>query len=109
LDKIYKKNKLIFFEKKFEFSYYYFTKDVKLQEKPSALKKEHPALGKLEIYSLFCGSFLRSWIRIANVDADPDPVDQNTSNTYLKRFHTLCISLNSLITEALGVLKKGLV
>jgi hypothetical protein len=44
----------------------------KLQEKPSALKREHPVL---KILDYFCGSFLSSWIliRIRNLNADPDP------------------------------------
>ncbi len=40
----------------------------KLQEKPSALKKEHPAALK----NYVCGSLLPSWIRIANPDPDTD-------------------------------------
>jgi hypothetical protein len=37
-----------------------------LQEKPSALKREHPALQKMNCINVFyvCGSFLLSWIRI---------------------------------------------
>jgi hypothetical protein len=57
----------------------------KLQEKPSALKREHPALQKMKFINFFfyvCGSFLPSWIRIrtegpywirTNPDPDPDP------------------------------------
>jgi hypothetical protein len=47
----------------------------KLQEKPSTLKREHPVLKNMKImdFSLFCGSFLPSWIRIGNLNADPDP------------------------------------
>jgi hypothetical protein len=52
----------------------------KLQEKPSALKREHPALQKMKILSFFyfLGSFLPSWsrIRIRNLYADPDPAAQ---------------------------------
>jgi hypothetical protein len=52
----------------------------KLQEKPSALKREHPALQKIKILSFFYffGSFLPSWIRIRirNLYADPDPAAQ---------------------------------
>ncbi len=52
----------------------------KLQEKPSALKREHPALQKMKIRSffLFLGSFLPSWIRIRirNLYADPDQAAQ---------------------------------
>jgi hypothetical protein len=40
----------------------------KLQEKPSALKREHPALENMKIIHFFkysiCGSFLPSWIQI---------------------------------------------
>jgi hypothetical protein len=53
----------------------------KLQEKPSTLKREHPALQNMKILYLlfiFCGSYLPSWIRIQRVKlmrihADPDP------------------------------------
>jgi hypothetical protein len=56
----------------------------KLQEKPSALKKEHPALQNIKILYLFyiCRSFLPFWIRIRiqnlkfmriHADSDPDP------------------------------------
>jgi hypothetical protein len=49
----------------------------KLQEKPSALRREHPVLKNMKILDcfLFCGSFLLSWIRIRirNLNADPDP------------------------------------
>jgi hypothetical protein len=47
----------------------------KLQEKPSALKKEHPALQNMKIlhFSYFCESFFPSWIRIRNLNANPDP------------------------------------
>jgi hypothetical protein len=52
----------------------------KLKEKPSALKKEHPALPNMKIlyFFYFCGSFLPSWIRIRirNLNADPDPATQ---------------------------------
>jgi hypothetical protein len=52
----------------------------KLQEKPSALKKEYPALQNMKIlyFFYFCGSFLPSWIRIhiLNLNADPDPATQ---------------------------------
>jgi hypothetical protein len=52
----------------------------KQQEKPSALKSEHPALQKMKILSffLFFGHFSPSWIRIRirNLYADPDPTAQ---------------------------------
>jgi hypothetical protein len=49
-----------------------------LQEKPSTLKREHPALQKMKILSffLFFGVFLPSRIRIRNLYADPDPASQ---------------------------------
>jgi hypothetical protein len=40
---------------------------LKLQEKPSAVKREHPVLKNMKILDFFlflCGSFLPSWIRI---------------------------------------------
>jgi hypothetical protein len=49
----------------------------KLQEKSSALKREHPVLKTWKFWTFFyfCGSFLPSWIRIRsrNLNADPDP------------------------------------
>ncbi len=47
----------------------------KLQEKPSALKREHPALKKMKFMNFFyaCGSFFPSWIRIRIANPDPDP------------------------------------
>jgi hypothetical protein len=47
----------------------------KLQEKPSALKREHPVLKNMKIldFFLFFGSLLPSWIWIRNLNADPDP------------------------------------
>jgi hypothetical protein len=52
----------------------------KVQEKPSALKKEHPALQNMKILYFFyiCRSFLPSWFRIQQlklmrINADPDP------------------------------------
>ncbi len=47
----------------------------KLQEKPSALKREHPHFFQnmkfLDFFSYFCGSFFLSWIRISHPDTDP--------------------------------------
>jgi hypothetical protein len=45
----------------------------KLQEKPSALKREHLALQKWNLwtFSYVCGSFLPSWIRIRIANPDP--------------------------------------
>jgi hypothetical protein len=54
----------------------------KLQEKPSAHKREHPVLKNMKIldFFYFCGLFLPSWIRIRirnlNADPDPDPATQ---------------------------------
>jgi hypothetical protein len=52
----------------------------KLQEKPSALKREHPVLKNMKIldFFLFLWVFLPSWIRIriSNLNADPDPATQ---------------------------------
>ncbi len=52
----------------------------KLKEMPSALKREHPALKKLDLLTCFyvCGSFLPSRIRIQTANPDPDrnPGDQ---------------------------------
>ncbi len=70
----------------------------KLQEKPSALKREHPALQKMKILSFFLffwDIFLPSWIRIriqqlklkrihADPDTDPDskPCNPDPTGTY---------------------------
>jgi hypothetical protein len=43
----------------------------KLQEKPSSLKREHPALQKMKFNLTFLPSWIR--IRIANPDPDMDP------------------------------------
>jgi len=73
----------------------------KLQEKPSALKREHPALQKMKILSFFLyfGSFSPSWIRIRirNLYADPDtdPTAQinadpcGSGSETLKKTHTV--------------------
>ncbi len=48
----------------------------KLSEKPSALKREHPALQNMNLlyfFLFFFGSFLPSWIRIQIQNVDPDP------------------------------------
>ena len=51
-----------------------------IQEKLSALKREHPALQKMKLLtfsSIFVGRFLPSWIRIRDpgtpLNSDPDP------------------------------------
>jgi hypothetical protein len=46
---------------------------VLVQEKPSALKREHPALQKMKFNNFF--QFL--WVIFAILDQDPDPADQN--------------------------------
>ncbi len=42
----------------------------KLQEKPSALKRKHPAIQNMKFlyFFFFCGSFLPSWIRLSQRD-----------------------------------------
>jgi len=69
-----------FFDHKFQFTYpYVSSKDVQVtvEEKPSALKKEHPALQKMKFINcfLFFWAILPSWIqiRIANPYQDTDP------------------------------------
>ncbi len=49
-----------FFDYKWQVTY------VQAQEKPSALKREHPELQTMKVINFFCvcGSFLPSWIRI---------------------------------------------
>jgi hypothetical protein len=44
-------------------------KYVQLQEKPSALKREHPALQNMKFIYFF--QFL--WVILAHLDPDPDP------------------------------------
>jgi len=52
----------------------------KLQDKPSALKRETPVNKNMKIldFFYFCGSFLAAWIRIriSNLNVDPDPATQ---------------------------------
>jgi hypothetical protein len=52
-------------------------KEVDDTEEASSLKRERPALQNMEFlnFSLICGSFLSSWIRIQHtkMNADPDP------------------------------------
>ena len=52
-------------------------KEVEATGEASSLQTERPALQNMEFpnFSLFCGSFLSSWIRIqhAKINADPDP------------------------------------
>ena len=44
----------------------------KLQEKPSALKREHPVLKNMKILDFF----LFLWVIFALLDPDPDPATQ---------------------------------
>ncbi len=75
---------LHYFDQKFQLSYplglHKSIKDAnKLQEKPSALKRGHPAIQNMKFLYLsfyFCGSFLPSWIRIRISSADPDQETQ---------------------------------
>jgi hypothetical protein len=79
-----------------------------LQEKPSALKREHPEHQNMKIFCTFfyfCGSFLPSWIRIRirNLNPDPDPATQinadpcgsgsgsETLETLIKKFLNLVV------------------
>jgi hypothetical protein len=52
----------------------------KLQEKPSTLKREYPALQNMKIstfFYIFLGIFgLLDPVRILNADPDPDPATQ---------------------------------
>jgi hypothetical protein len=54
------------FDQKLQFTPYM---KPRLQEKPSPLKREHPALQNMKIlyFFYFCGSFLPFWIRIQRV------------------------------------------
>jgi hypothetical protein len=47
----------------------------KLQEKPSALKSEHPALQKMKILSFFL--FFRVFFAPLDPDPDPKPWEQH--------------------------------
>ena len=50
----------------------------KLQEKPSALKREHPALQKIK----FINFFLRLWVMFALLDPNPgsrDPIQSGST------------------------------
>ncbi len=49
-------------------------KTSKLQKKPSALEREHPALQKMKFINcfLFSGPFLPSWIRVRIANPDPN-------------------------------------
>ncbi len=62
-------------------------KPSKLRKKPSALKREHPALQNMKFrnFVYFCGPFLLSWIRIRiripNTDPDPHQLTRLNSDT----------------------------
>jgi hypothetical protein len=81
-----------------------------LQEKPSALKREHPVLKSIKIldfFFYFCVSFLPSWIRFRicnlNADPDPDPATQINADLFGSRFETLVKKVKhvSLLSGAL--------
>jgi hypothetical protein len=72
LRKIQPKKKFIFFDKKFQFTY---TPASKLEEKPSALKREHTALQKMKFMNFFyfvCDNFCLAESG-SNPDPDPNP------------------------------------
>jgi hypothetical protein len=70
----------------------------KLQEKPSALKREHPVLKNMKIlfFFYFCWSFLPSWIRIRirNLNADPNPATQINADPCGSGSETLSVDHN---------------
>jgi hypothetical protein len=82
LKKIYSwKFNFPFHDQKLQFTYPGLHKgcsSLKLQEKPSDLKREHPAPQNMKIlyFFNFCGLFLPFWIWIRNLNADPDPGTQ---------------------------------
>ncbi len=64
----------LFFDQKLQFTYPKASiKTSKLQEKPSAIKREHPTLQKMKLINFFyfSGSFSPSWIRIRIANPDP--------------------------------------
>ncbi len=72
--------------------YFYITRPPwrtsELQEKPSALQREHPALLNMKFLPFhFYGSFLPCWIRICIPSAESDPAGQNGSgSTTLRKY-----------------------
>jgi hypothetical protein len=74
LKKIYSwKFYIYFLDQKLQFTYPLASiKDAKLQEKPSALKREHPVLQNMKILDFF----LFLWVIFALLDPDPDPATQ---------------------------------
>jgi hypothetical protein len=54
----------------------------KLQDKPSALKREHPVLKRMKFIDFFyvSGSFLLSWIRIHSNGLNNHNVDHKNYN-----------------------------
>jgi hypothetical protein len=48
----------------------------KLQEKPSALKRAHPALKNMKFLNFFEISKLFLWVTFVLLDPDPDPATQ---------------------------------
>jgi hypothetical protein len=80
----------------------------KLQEKPSALKKEHPALQNMKILYFF----LFFWIIFPLLDPDPDPATQINADPcgsgYGSRSETLDKTIpTTLILETLLCLVTG--
>jgi len=70
-----KKKKIL--DQKLQFTYPYASyKTSKLQKKPSALKREHPALQNVKFLNFFYfwGSFLPCWIRFRIPNTGPDPL-----------------------------------
>ncbi len=60
------------------------TSNVQATREVSALKREHSALQKKKFFFYVCGSFLPSWIRIANPDTDPGtPLNSDPQHWYL--------------------------
>ena len=82
---------LSFFDQKLQFTYpQAFIQDSKLQETPSALKREHPGLRKINCFH-FSLSFLSFWIRIANSDPYPGiPINPDPTPIRI-RIHNSCI------------------
>jgi hypothetical protein len=56
----------------------------KLQEKPSALKREHPAVQNLKFFPVFL------FLRVIFALLDPDPADQNQCGSMPKQI-TFCL------------------
>ncbi len=80
----------------------------KLQEKPSALKREQPALQNFYLFFYFSGLFLPSCTRIRTPNSDPDPADQNQCESgsrkavYCKYFIQHCFICRPLGFHCVG-------